>query len=500
MKSIRVRIAAIIVSAVLACVVLVFAASYPVVRAENDRNSVSLMNLIGRDTQKSLEKYLNSIEQSIEMAANIASDSLDSVILLESGAAGAYAKQSERTKEQTDRLDEYLAGYCARLQTAFATIASHTHGVITYYYCINPEISQREHGFFYSKVGKTGFDRQEPLDARELDPEDRAHTTWYFTPIQRGRPSWVGPYKAAFLNEMWIYSYLVPIYKAGALIGVMGMDISCDTLINQVSTIRVYETGYACLLDADGKVLYHPSAPFGSRLEQSGIAIGSEIMQQESSGEEMIRYTANGKERLLAFFTLSNGMKLLIGVPVAFVERHEAEFSEMFAASLDSQSDFRALGLHTKVTMRPGRDMSLMSRSDTKDYLIRLEGWADISHKDADGNYTMFRFHAGKRFSPRDELFVQTDVVPQDVHWTWAVGYTRHLADATRLIARYDMRGEKMILGGEQEIGRKWMLRYEYRWTDQMGEGALRYRLHDFLSLEYIIDKKDKWVRVIGNF
>ena len=172
----------------------------------------------------------------------------------------------------------------------------------------------------------------------------------------------------------------------------------------------------------------------------------------------------------------------------------------MFAASLDSQSDFRALGLHTKVTMRPGRDMSLMSRSDTKDYLIRLEGWADVSHKDADGNYTMFRFHAGKRFSPRDELFVQTDVVPQDVHWTWAVGYTRHLADATRLIARYDMRGEKMILGGGQESGRQWMLRYEYRWTDQMGEGAIRYRLHDFLSLEYIIDKKDKWVRVIGNF
>ena len=78
---------------------------------------------------------------------------------------------------------------------------------------------------------------------------------------------------------------------------------------------------------------------------------------------------------------MQENANMLIGVPVAFVERHEAEFSEMFAASLDSQSDFRALGLHTKVTMRPGRDMSLMSRSDTKDYLIRLEGWADISHK-----------------------------------------------------------------------------------------------------------------------
>ena len=316
MKSIRVKIALITVVAILTSILSVFAACYPVIQAENDRNSVSMMNLIGRDTQKSLEKYLNSTEQSIEMAANIASDSLDSVILLENGAAGSYAKQSERTSEQIARLDEYLAGYCDRLQTAFATIASHTHGIITYYYCINPEISETEHGFFYSKVGKTGFDRQEPLDARELDPEDIAHTTWYYTPIQRGRPSWVGPYTAHFLNEMWIYSYLVPIYKAGALIGVMGMDISCDTLIAQVSSIRVYETGFACLLDADSKVLYHPSAPFGSLLEQSGISMDSAVLKQDSSGEEMIRYTANGKERQLAFFTLSNGMKLLISAPV----------------------------------------------------------------------------------------------------------------------------------------------------------------------------------------
>ena len=95
---------------------------------------------------------------------------------------------------------------------------------------------------------------------------------------------------------------------------------------------------------------------------------------------------------------------------------------------------------------------------------------------------------------------MQTDLAPQDVKWTWELGYARHLADATRLIVRYDMREKEFILGGEQELGRKWMLRYEYRWTDQMGEGAIRYRLHDFLSLEYVIDKEDKWLRVIGNF
>ena len=197
---------------------------------------------------------------------------------------------------------------------------------------------------------------------------------------------------------------------------------------------------------------------------------------------------------------MQDNVNLLIGVPVAFVERHEAELCGFFASSLDANSDFRALDLHTAVTMKPGRDMSVMSRSDTKKYLIRLEGWADISHKDNDGRNTVFRFHAGKRISPKDELFAQIDIAPQDVKWTWQLGYARHLADTTRLLVRYDMRDKKFILGGEQELGRRWMLRYEYRWTDQMGEGAIRYRLHDFLSLEYVMDKKDKWLRVIGNF
>ncbi|MBR0227861.1 MAG: EAL domain-containing protein [Clostridia bacterium] len=375
MKSIRVKIAAITVIAILTSILSVFASCYPAIQRENDRNSVNTMNLIGRDTQKSLEKYLNSIEQSVEMAANIASDSLDSVVLLEYGAAGASAGQTERTHDQIIRLDEYLGGYCAQLQTSFATIASHTHGIVTYYYCINPEISETEHGFFYSKVGKTGFDRQEPLDARQLDPEDIAHTTWYYTPIQRGRPSWVGPYTAHFLNEMWIYSYLVPIYKAGAMIGVLGMDISCDTLIAQVSAIRVYETGFACLLDADGRVMYHPAAEFGSKLEQSDISIDSELLKRESSGTEMIRYTANGEERQLAFFTLSNGMKLLISAPVEEINLSWTQMAKIILTITVLVTVFYAILLLfvMRVITRPLKRLTAAARKlAAEDYDVEL--------------------------------------------------------------------------------------------------------------------------------
>lgn len=315
MHSIRVKITAITIAAILTTILSVFAACYSTVRVENDQSTVKMMNLIGDDTNKSLERYFDSIEQSVEMAANIAGDRLDGILLVECGVAGAGSASGVRTKEQVERLDEYLADYSRSIQEAFASVASHTSGVITYYYCFSPNISETRHGFFYAKIGKTGFSTRDPIDARELDPEDIEHTTWYYTPIRRGRPSWVGPYTAHFLGEMWLFSYLVPIYKAGTLIGVLGMDIPVETLSSLVGSIQVYDTGFACLFDEEGRIVYHPDYEIGSTLDETDLPLKGEEFRKDSSKEELIRYTADGERRQLSFSTLSNGMKLAIVAP-----------------------------------------------------------------------------------------------------------------------------------------------------------------------------------------
>ena len=313
MHSIRFKITAIASGAIVVAFLCVFLVSLSTFQAENDRRSVEMMNLIGLDTRMSLEKYTESIEQSVDLIANLASDTMDSVMLVRGGVVGTDAERAKRTPEREAELDEYLAEYCEKIQEVSATVAGHTQGIVTYYYCINPEISTTEHGFFYSRVGKTGFEEREPLDARELDPNDLEHTTWYYTPIERGYPSWVGPYTAHFLNEMWISSYLVPIYKSGALIGVLGMDISADVLISQVSSLKVYDTGFACLIDDQGRIVYHPEFEFGTVPD---FPADAKILQQEESGDALIRYTRNGEERQMSFTTLSNGMKLAVIAPV----------------------------------------------------------------------------------------------------------------------------------------------------------------------------------------
>jgi hypothetical protein len=250
------------------------------------------------------------------MTANLATDTLDSVVLAKDNVVGSAAANTERTAAQQKDLDAYLASYIKRIEETLATDASHTQAIIAHYYCINPEVSADVHGFFYSKVGKSGFAEQEPLNASELDPNDLEHATWYYTPIERGRPSWVGPYLSHLLNDTWTCSYLVPIYKAGALIGVLGMDIPVETLIDQVSSIQVYDTGFACLLDSDGNVIYHPEYKYGSEFS---VPVGEGVLEEEESGDALIRYTVNGQERQVSFTTLSNGMKLLVVAPTAEV-------------------------------------------------------------------------------------------------------------------------------------------------------------------------------------
>lgn len=316
LHSIRLKATAITVLAVLTAVCCVLLASFSITQEETDQKSVEVMGLVAKDAQKTLEKYTDGIEQSVGLASNLAVDALDGVMLSQGGVIGSEAAREGRTPEQTRQLDSYLTDYANSVQADFETVATHTTGAVAYYYCISPGVSTEVHGFFCSRAGKTGFGEREPLDARLLDPMDQDHTAWYYAPIKRGQPMWVGPYEAQSMNDMDVCSYVVPIYKSGTLIGVLGMDIPLDTFVSLVSSIHVYQTGYACLVDDDGRVVYHPELSAGSTLR---LPVDSAMLQREDSGDELIRYRYNGEELQMSFTTLAPNMKLVIVAPTAEV-------------------------------------------------------------------------------------------------------------------------------------------------------------------------------------
>ncbi len=312
MHSIRSTITIITVLVILTSVLSVFGASYFIIQKETDQNSVRMMNLINEDTDRALEKYFKSIEQSAETIANIAVEDLDSVELVKYGAVKTAENDNSQTPDQIKDLDDYLESYCDKIQVLFSGVAGNTQGVNSYYYCISPEISKNVHGFFYMKEGKAGLVEKEPLDASTLVPEEHLDATWYETAVYMGSPGWVGPY---ICQKQWVYSYFVPIYKAGMIIGVIGMDIPCDILVDQVKDISIYNSGFVSLLDKNANVIYHPQLPINSSFDELHLSVTAETFKKDSNGDELIRYQANGERRQMSFSTLTTGMKVVCIAP-----------------------------------------------------------------------------------------------------------------------------------------------------------------------------------------
>ena len=192
-----------------------------------------------------------------------------------------------------------------------------------------------------------------------------------------------------------------------------------------------------------------------------------------------------------------------VGVPVSFVARHRTAFEQKLAETLDARSDFRRLHLVSRVTITPAEQMAVMSRTDTSRYRLRLTGWLDIGrtakHRD-DVRDLHMRLHAGQMLSARDELYVETDAAPEDVQLDWRVGYARTLLPHLTGELRYDLSDARFSLAGSYALHPRWLLRYEH-WTDTGAyEWELRYKLHDFMSIAGMVNRDDRWLRLIGHF
>lgn len=90
----------------------------------------------------------------------------------------------------------------------------------------------------------------------DYNPKERP---WYTDAINsKDKIIWTEPYIDTNTNQT-IISAAKAIYENDKLIGVVAVDISIDTLIGMINETKIGETGYAFLVDKQGKILAHPS-------------------------------------------------------------------------------------------------------------------------------------------------------------------------------------------------------------------------------------------------
>ena len=183
------------------------------------------------------------------------------------------------------------------------------------------------------------------------------------------------------------------------------------------------------------------------------------------------------------------------GLPVGYVKRHKDELANVLEEELKQESVVRQLNLVPKVTFVPGVDTGVDISLSTNKYKIWLEGYADIGRKD---DNLSGKAHIGKYFSPKDEMFVEQELVTDDVHWSTNLGYARTWWKSTWSFRRRIPEADN-VYKLEYRLEPKWALRMEHYSGNNRNEYAVRYRIHEFLSAEYVYGGKESYLRIIGN-
>ncbi|EGO62948.1 hypothetical protein [Acetonema longum] len=187
------------------------------------------------------------------------------------------------------------------------------------------------------------------------------------------------------------------------------------------------------------------------------------------------------------------------GLPVAFVAREKAWFRQQIQEKAGAHSHTRAYVLNHNASIMPGTITNVILESESRKYRITAEGRLSFGQLE---NNAAGSLHAGKYISEYDEVFGEITLTTGNMTWDFITGWGRKFGPRTSAGIKYDLKVHQPIYWLEQDMGPHWTLKLD-RGPDEdrrdHNEWTLRYKLHDLLSVEYVTNRQDNFLRLIGH-
>ena len=301
MKSIQTKITLLILVGMLACVVVIGSTGIISFGNEIDRDSATAMNLVCNEKAQELNNIFGKIEQSVRILSVYAVDNLESV---------------DRLSEDA----EYLEQYKQKLEELGLTAANKTDGAVAVYARFSPTVTSSAEGFFKVRNRLTDRFEDAPLtDLAEYSSTDKEHVGWYYDPVRAGKAVWIQPYTNENI-DIYMISYVIPIYKDTRLIGIVGMDIDFHYITSQVDSIHLYETGNAFLTDDEFRIIHSKNFKKGTSIDELSESIAEADAEELTGVDAIYEYVINGEEKRTVFQSLENGMYLAVTAPVSEID------------------------------------------------------------------------------------------------------------------------------------------------------------------------------------
>lgn len=216
--------------------------------------------------------------------------------------------------------NEYIKEYTDSLLKDFFKFAENTEGAVCAYIRYNPDFTEPTSGIFLTRADTNSeFESVTPTDFSMYEKDDLAHVGWYYIPVENKAPLWMEPYLNANVN-IYMISYVIPIYVGDTSVGIIGMDIDFRKLTDTVDSAAALDSGYAFLTNSDGIVMHHRDIAVGEDLntyEDGAYSAVAGFMADENNALSILDYQHAGTGKTLTFASLDNGMHMALTVPSA---------------------------------------------------------------------------------------------------------------------------------------------------------------------------------------
>ena len=347
MHSIRTKIVLLTTAAIILVTTIITLLAVYEIKGVVDYSSKQILMLSCENGQKNLDTYYMSVSQSVEMISSYA----------ETDLVGLNS--------------EDLEGHIARVDSVFRKMADNTNGVMTYYYRIDPEFSDKVKGFWYVNLDGKGFKEHKVTDITLYDTSNQTELIWFTVPKATGNPVWLPPYATENLDH-YVISYNVPIHQDGRFVGVIGIEIDYKTIVDTVSDISVYKNGYAYISDDEGNIICHPLINLSKLIGKSDEKVPYDM----KNGNNYISYNYKGVEKQAVWLPLSSGMRLNVAVPTSEINANWRDLiirGIIVSLFLLMASILLTMRLAQHITMPLQKLTEAAARVDDGDYDIVLE-------------------------------------------------------------------------------------------------------------------------------
>ena len=202
--------------------------------------------------EKESQKYVNEVSKSSTLEL---SSILDKAFTVTNDIANKYKialEYDEKLSEEgTINYFKSLLSQNFFIKGAFFTFENGELLYKKYDGTINKEFYTQKNGYFQPYVSRKD---ENTFNINILDEWD-VNNSWVKIALDKKDIAITKPY---IYEDVLMITISKPIFYKEKIVGVVGIDISLDFLIKQMKQIKIFETGYATLIDSYGVIISHP--------------------------------------------------------------------------------------------------------------------------------------------------------------------------------------------------------------------------------------------------